>query len=578
MSVEVNSHAGTPFPLTSPTLSVDRAGGSFLPHYIKPLPGSIDKDDLRYLRARGCFTFLPTELEKIVLCRYAEFIHPLVPVLDLDEFIGIVLGNLPKKISILLYHAVMCAGLAAVEVSTIHEYGFDSKPAARKQYYTKAKVLFDMDVDTDSIVACQAAMLLISWGSYQTCRDPFYWLGVAISQACSLKIHKPESDSNTPRSDQMLRQRIWWTIIIKECDVCLTLGRPPRISPQQTALPQQHMFVANAHVMDYSRIPEIGRFRDDSWIQRRLEMAYIEKAKLTTIIYRILRLSYSTDFTVSNQNNRNARIWQLESELKDWRLQLPMELTPCNPTLNLSEDVDKSLQVTMSMLLLSQLMALTMLHKSRVSIAEWAKCLQDGDDDWFDDEGVMSARAHTKSMRRAAYEITAIHRTLHERKLTSSIPTTGIATMCTAVFVHLLDARSAGGSIRSAALEHLEACLTILRELGQLNEAATDVTKIVESAVQAARDLNAQPQAAISWGPSSTSDRARFANETRCTTSSFMEGVLPDQTRSQVPVSTSNSRGLFGSTAEPSVPDLFNGIENFFDFELIENVSLFTGA
>ena len=109
-------------------------------NFIKPLPASLDADDLRYLGARGCFTFPSAELEKIVIRRYAEFIHPLVPVLDLDEFIGIIFGDLPKKVSMLLYHAVMCAGLAAVEIHTIQEHGFDSKPAARKQYYTKAKV------------------------------------------------------------------------------------------------------------------------------------------------------------------------------------------------------------------------------------------------------------------------------------------------------------------------------------------------------------------------------------------------------------------------------------------------------
>src|ERR1700742_4957383 len=137
-----------------------------------------------------------------------------------------------------------------------------------------------MDVDTDSLVACQAAMLVFTWGSYQHSRDPFYWIRIAINQACFLKIHSPECTPNPPQAEQMLRQRIWWIIIMKEYDVCLTLGRPPRISPYGTPLPQQEVFMNNAHVINYLKSPETGRLRRDPWIQRRIEMAFIEKAKL----------------------------------------------------------------------------------------------------------------------------------------------------------------------------------------------------------------------------------------------------------------------------------------------------------
>ncbi|KIW90966.1 uncharacterized protein Z519_08749 [Cladophialophora bantiana CBS 173.52] len=575
-------------PQTSPDASSNSSIGRadilsdlHLPRFIKSLPSHLDVDDLHYLKARRCFAFLPADLEKIVIRRYAEFIHPLVPVLDFDDFVDVVFGDVQKKISLLLYHAVMCAGLAAVDIQTILDYGFDSKVAARKQYYTKAKVLFDMDVETDRLVACQAALLLISWGSNEHSRDPFYWMGIAISQACSLKIHKAESDANLPKNDQLLRQRIWWTIIMKECDICLTLGRPPRISPHRTPLLQHEAFMNRSQTTNYSHLPETGKLRRDPWIQRRLEMAWIEKAKLAIIIYRILRLSCSSDDFVNCQSNRNARIWQLESELKDWRLQLPMELTSFNTALNLSEDADRSLQMTMSILHLTQLMALIMLHKSEVSISGWTKCLQNGED-WLEDNEALDAQGHTKSVRQAASEITAIHKALHEQQLTPSMPTTGIATVCTAVFVHLLDARSTGGFIRNSALEHLDTCLTILRELGQMNEAATDVTRIVESAVQAARGSSATPAsqeyAAASPSGTSGSGRSRFTNE--CATPSFMEGVVPDQLPShQLPVgSLSTTRDSFGSAFELGGQDLFYGIENFFDFELIENVSLLAGA
>jgi len=111
-----------------------------LPRFIRPLSRELDAEDFRYLTAKGVFVLPPPELQNLILSRYAEFVHPLVPLLDLSEFLAIVAGACSKKISLLLYHAVMCAGLAAVESEYIVQHGYVSKPAARQEFYSKAKV------------------------------------------------------------------------------------------------------------------------------------------------------------------------------------------------------------------------------------------------------------------------------------------------------------------------------------------------------------------------------------------------------------------------------------------------------
>lgn len=467
--------------------------------------------------------------------------------------------------------------------------------------------------------------MFISWSTNNHIKDAFHWLGVAISQACSLKIQRPDSCCSLPKSEQALRQRIWWSLIMRECDVCLSMGRPPRISPHGTPMLQQEAFVNSARATDYSELPETGKLRRDAWIQRRLELACIEKAKLALIIYRILRLPRSGGDSSINASTRNARVWQLESELKDWRLQLPMELTSFNPALNLSDDSDRSLQLTISLIHLTQLMALILLHKSEVSLAGWTEN-NNGGDDWDEDDGgaAMDAQGHTRSMRQAAYEMTVIHKTLHDQRLTPSIPTIGIATVCAAVFVHLLDARSAPASIRRAGLEQLDTCVSVLRELGQINETAIDVTRIVESAVQAAREFSSsapppvsqkQPLAGSSHNATSNANANANANantntnaesasrsteEAQFTTHSYMEGVVPGRSENPNPApppqSSSSSSSLSSSSLEAPAhanghgtnsyafaqaqvhdlfgslgQDLFCGMENFFDFELDEN-------
>jgi hypothetical protein len=297
----------------------------------------------------------------------------------------------------------------------------------------------------------------------------------------------------------------------------------------------------------------------------------MEKAKLSLVIYRILQLPRSSSDYPGNPHRRSARIWQLESELKDWRLQLPVELTSFNPALNLSEDADRSLQMAISILHLTQAMALIMLHKSEVPFATWLESpVPMLGDEWLEDDGAMDARAHIKSMRQAAHEITAIHKALHERGLTPSIPTIGVAAVCTAVFVCLLDARSAQASVRQASLDRLDTCLVVLRELGQINHAATDVTRIVESAVQTARDFPATPAAVTqrtdtAQNPALTTTQQQ--HELDCTTHSYMEGVLPARHPDKRPnIAGSDTPALFVSAFGSTGQDLFLGMEEFFDF------------
>ncbi|KAI1619209.1 hypothetical protein EDD37DRAFT_644093 [Exophiala viscosa] len=169
----------------------------------------------------------------------------------------------------------------------------------------------------------------------------------------------------------MLRSRIWWILVIREADVCLTMGRPPRISPNGMLLPRRKSFVNGARTTNYTSLSKVGKFRRDPWVQHRLELAFIEKAELALIIYRILRLPRADCEVPNARASREARIWLLEAELKNWRLNLPVDMTSLNPVLNLSDDADRSLHLNISVVNLTDRMVIVILYKSQVSISEW---------------------------------------------------------------------------------------------------------------------------------------------------------------------------------------------------------------
>ena len=148
----------------------------------------------------------------------------------------------------------------------------------------------------------------------------------------------------------------------------------------------------SARTTDYSSLPDVGKFRRDPWVHHRLEQAFVEKANLALIIYRILRLPRTDSEVWVRRANREARIWLLEAELKAWRHQLPVDMTSLNPALNLSDDADRSLHLNVSVVNLTDRMAIVILHKSQVSMSEWIDEPRKGED-WCDDESPVETLA-----------------------------------------------------------------------------------------------------------------------------------------------------------------------------------------
>ncbi|KAH0847266.1 hypothetical protein FOPE_00342 [Fonsecaea pedrosoi] len=455
--------------ITAPALSclAKLATDIELPPFVKPFPETLQAEDWQYLCAKKCFDFPDPGFERLIFQRFTEFVQPLLPIVDVPDIISAIEGQSPTKISLLLYHTLIGAGLAAVELDEIRRYGYESKAAARNSFYSKAKVgflmaLLDMEVEPDRITVCQAALLCISWSSNNDPKDGLHWMGIALTQAYSIALQKAANSTDSP-----FKRRLWWTLVMKEADVCLSMGKPTRIM----ALDQL--------MLDHADFSSIGQGTSS---QRMLEAACIEKAKLCLIIHRVLRLLHSVDRRNVTPAAQDSRVWQMDSELQDWNHQAPFDLW------HFADDFEsKRVLLTVSMVKLSFLMAAILVHKPEVPIKKWTKCMEETPDLYLDEE-LCRYQAHARAMRRAANDMTRIHRDLHDAGLTSVIPALGVATVCAAVSVHLLDARSTSEAIRQRSLQQLDACLVVLREIKNLHYTAGEVARIVEGTIKAVRE------------------------------------------------------------------------------------------
>jgi hypothetical protein len=110
--------------------------------YIRPLPSHIVKDDAEYLQRKGALCLPSAELIDELLCYYLEFVHPILPVLELHDFLSRAKGGngTPEGVSLLLMQAVIFSTTTFVDTDVITKLGFRNRMEARKAFFQKAKV------------------------------------------------------------------------------------------------------------------------------------------------------------------------------------------------------------------------------------------------------------------------------------------------------------------------------------------------------------------------------------------------------------------------------------------------------
>ena len=114
-----------------------------LPDYVQPLSDGLDEDDLTYLLKKGVLSLPKEDFRNVCLCRYVEFVHPVLPLLELNETLTIIgtSNGQNGKISLLLLNVIIYAALPFVESKHIRSAGYASKLAARTVFYKKSKVI-----------------------------------------------------------------------------------------------------------------------------------------------------------------------------------------------------------------------------------------------------------------------------------------------------------------------------------------------------------------------------------------------------------------------------------------------------
>lgn len=116
-----------------------------LPKYIKT-PCNISQDDLQYLWDQGALSIPDTSLKNALLLSYVDHVHPSLPLVNLHELLVMTSSKTTRrllqegrKISLLLFQAIMFAGSAFVDQLSLQMAGYSSRREARSILYQKVK-------------------------------------------------------------------------------------------------------------------------------------------------------------------------------------------------------------------------------------------------------------------------------------------------------------------------------------------------------------------------------------------------------------------------------------------------------
>ncbi|KAF7713333.1 Cutinase transcription factor 1 beta [Penicillium ucsense] len=472
-----------------------------LPDYIRALPSRLQKEDIDYLAAKGALTIPDVNLRNELIKAYIHYVHTYMPLLDLEEFLETIVHNDGvRRISLLLFQAVMFAGMAFVDMKHLQAAGYHTRKAARKVFFQRARLLYDFDYEVDRISLVQSLLLMTYW--YETPddqKDTWHWMGVSLSLAHTIGLHRDPGNSRMELRRQRMWKRIWWSTYTRDRLIALGMRRPMRVKDDDCDVPMLTLDDFEFH----SFSPEIVKMVGNSEIlqnvshQRELALMFIEKAKLCLCVSHVLSAQYSvlshkfggtmetTMMLVPKKSTAETyEVRRCDQELEDWRANLPME-TRYSPSegakLSEAQEVLHSHRALLKMVYLTTSSAL---HRPQVLPAI----------PYPSTDAELQEMSRNK-VRFAAIEITNIAQDLHVLDLTRYYPTTGVTVLLPAVIIHLLDIKSTDPSVRMTSLQRFYQCMRILQRLREIYASADFATSFLEAAIRKAGiQLTVAPQ------------------------------------------------------------------------------------
>lgn len=434
-----------------------------------------------------------------LLRNYVEFVHPFMPLLDLCDLLETIDHDDGKlTVSLLLFQAVMFAGIATIEMSFLKAAGYGNRREARRDFFQKTRLLYDFDIEMDRVSLIQALLLMTYW--YETPddqKDSHHWMGIVVSLSHTIGLHRSQEKTKMDVKRQKLWRRIWWCTYMRDRLIALGMRRPTKIKNDDFDVTMLTIDDFDMRILPESNtiLPTSTTVMRDLDKQHRLAVMCIEKAKLCICISDVLSVQYSvlhnnhsvmtaegttktTMMLVAKKlEPREEEVNECARQLQEWKDGLPEEAQYHTPGWSDVDSGNESVVLNCSLLHMVYYATMSALHRPQVlpSGAMPPRTIQ-----------TEFMEVSRKAVRAAAAEITMIATTLFNLDLVRLLPTPGITVLLPAIIIHLLDIKSPDESTRRASLQGFCQCMQILGKLRDVYAAADYSTAFLEAAIRKA--------------------------------------------------------------------------------------------
>ena len=326
-------------------------------------------------------------------------------------------------------------------------------------------------------------------------KDTWHYMGLAISLAHTIGLHRNPERSNMDPQRKRLWRRIWWSLYMRDRLVALGMRRPTRIKSEDYDVPMMTIDDFEiAALPDYvTCVPTGCILARDIEMQRQLAIMCIEKTKLCLCISQVL----STQYSVLNNNqgilsdegntrttmmlipkkldSQTNEIQMCDKELQKWSQDLPEEVKYRHTSIEEVNDANSPIIVNRAMLRLVFFCALSALHRPQVLPSIPPRNTE-----------TELLEASRRNVRWAANEITDIAQNLYDLDLIKYLPTTGVTVLLPAIIIHLLDIKAPNEETRRSSLRGFCQCMQVMSKLRDNYAAADYSTAFLEAAIRKA--------------------------------------------------------------------------------------------
>ncbi|KAI1618989.1 transcriptional regulatory protein [Exophiala viscosa] len=488
-----------------------------LPPFIKPISPRLASEDLEYLQKKGAFIVPEPGLRNELLRCYVQYVHPYLPLIDLQDFLGTVQKDQPTDtVSLLLFQAVMFAATAYIDMRYLVAQGYMTRKAARKSFFQRVKLLYDFDYEIDRVTVVQGVLLMTYW--YENPDDPkdvWHWLGVAISVARTIGLNCDTSNAPLMSMQQRrLWKRIWWCCFMRDRLIAIGMRRPMRINKGDFDVPMLGLSDFETEPLPTELTRLLGGCPAVKDISTRVTLAKMcmALADLCMCITQVLAVQYSTlghkigatqETTMRLVPKKSAAdpcdVIRCDGELEEWYKNLSPSLRFFAPGSRDCPSTNDGDIINLHRALLTgiYLTAVSALHRPQILPSAPTVVV-----------APELRELSKRKVREAADDITNMYRDLFAHDLIRFLPNTGVTCLLPAIIIHLLDIKSTDAAVRQASIRKFQFCMQALQRLREMYASADFSFSFLDAAV---RKTNCQLSAAT-IATAASDNKEQFSN------------------------------------------------------------------